>query len=692
MKRIARIISGLVVLGLFLCDAGSQAAYAQDPSLPGPFAVTREEYDFGDTAFTPPGFPGPVEIRGSVHYPTNWTGAPLPLILFLHGRHGVCFQGSSDGPFQWPCPAPNLPIPSYTGYDYISQILASHGYMVVSISANGINAVDNTTSDFGALARAQLIQQHLNLWATFSSVGGAPFGTKFVGKVNMQRIGTMGHSRGGEGVVRHFTLNQSLGSPYGIKAVFALAPVDFSRFVINNVPLAVLLPYCDGDVRDLQGVHFYDDARYNVPGDPAAKHSILVLGANHNFYNTIWTPGSFPASTSDDWLNNIPSGSSDPHCGTGAGNGRLTDAQERATALVYLSAFLRVYVGGESQFLPLLTGAAAPPASAGTSDLFVSYHAPDVPQLRKDVNRLLNATNLTTSTLGGAVTATGLVPYLVCGGPLPQPPQCLPGQLTSRQPHTVPSLFSSATGLSQLMTGWSAATATLVHDIPAGQRNVSGFEALRFRAGVNFDDARNAAGMAQDFTVTLTDGAAATGSVRVSNSSRSLFFPPGTINAVPKIFLNMVRIPLSAFVGINLTDVRSITFKFDQNPQGALMVTDLAFASVQPAVSLPPPAVFDTCLQDDSSGSVLQFNSTTGDYAFCCASGVTVSGKGIVSKQGNIYSLQQGSVETDRRLTVKVDQGLGRGTATLQSPPGRTVCTISDRNTKNNTCVCGSGT
>jgi len=122
------------------------------------------------------------------------------------------------------------------------------------------------------------------------------------------------------------------------------------------------------------------------------------------------------------------------------------------------------------------------------------------------------------------------------------------------------------------------------------------------------------------------------------------------------------------------------------------MVTDLAFASVQPAVSLPPPAVFDTCLQDDSSGSVLQFNSTTGDYAFCCASGVTVSGRGIVSKQGNIYSLQQGSVETDRRLTVKVDQGLGRGTATLQSPPGRTVCTISDRNTKNNTCVCGSGT
>ena len=690
MKRTARIISGLVVVCLFLCDAGSQAAYSQDPSLPGPFAVTREEYDFGDTAFTPPGFPGPVEIRGSVHYPTNWTGAPLPLIVFLHGRHGVCFQGTTAGPFEWPCTPPNQPIPSYKGYDYISQILASSGYMVVSISANGINAVDNSTTDFGALARAQLIQEHLNLWATFNSVGGAPFGTKFVGKINMQRIGTMGHSRGGEGVVRHFVLNQSLGSPYGIKAVFALAPVDFSRFVINNVPFAVLLPYCDGDVRDLQGVHFYDDARYNVPGDPTAKHSILVLGANHNFYNTIWTPGGFPAGTSDDWLGFIPSGSTDPHCGTGAGNGRLTDVQERATAMVYLSAFLRVYVGGESQFLPLLTGAASPPVSAGTSDLFVSYHAPDIPQLRKDVNRLLDATNLTASTLGGAVTGSGLSPYVVCGGPLPQPAQCLSGQSSVRQPHTVPSLFSSATGLSQLMTGWSASTATLVHDIPAGQRNVSGFEALRFRAGVNFDDVRNVAGMAQDFTVTLTDGAAATASVRVSNSSRSLFYPPGAINAVPKIFLNMVRIPLSSFVGINLTDVRSITFKFDQKPQGALMVTDLAFASVPLAVSLPP-AVFDICLQDDSSGAVVQFNSSTGDYVFCCGNGVTVSGRGTLSKQGNIYTLLQGPNETDRRLTVRLDQGVGRGTAALQSPPGKTICTITDRNTKNNTCVCGSG-
>ena len=87
----------------------------------------------------------------------------------------------------------------------------------------------------------------------------------------MHNIGEMGHSRGGEGVVQHFVLNKCLGSPYGIKAVLPLAPVDFNRPIVDDVPLSVILPYCDGDVSDLQGIHFYDDALYTSPGDTTAE-------------------------------------------------------------------------------------------------------------------------------------------------------------------------------------------------------------------------------------------------------------------------------------------------------------------------------------------------------------------------------------------------------------------------------------
>jgi len=569
----------LVLFLLFTFWRG-QTGFAQtpDPGSPGPLAVTTEEYNFGDTAFTPTNFPGPVELIGSVHYPTSLSGLS-PLIILLHGRHATCFQGDGAQFLEWPCAMGRQPIPSYKGYDYLADVLASNGYIVVSIGANGINAKDNQVRDLGALARAELIQKHLDIWKTFNTVGGAPFGTKFVGKVDLTKVGTMGHSRGGEGVVRHYVLNQAQGAPYGVKAVFALAPVDFNRFVVNNAALTVLLPYCDGDVSDLQGVHFYDDARYNVPGDPAPKHYVLVMGANHNFYNTIWSPSSpFPGAT-DDWLAFVAGGSSDSQCGVVSGNNRLTEAQQRGTGLAYMSAFFRAYVGGESQFLPLLTGDAPPPPSATTNNLFVSYHAPDNPDLRLDVNRLLNNTNLSVNTLGGAVTQFGLTPYDLCGGPAPQPAKCLPDEPNARQPHTTPSARSSMRGLSQLRTGWGDLTAFYMNALPGGTRNVSGFQAVQFRVSVNFADLRNIADIPQDFSIVLTDSSGSASAVRVSDFSKALYFPPGSVGPVPKVVLNTVRIPLSAFAQVNLNNIRSVQFKFDQKLSGALLITDVAFAS-----------------------------------------------------------------------------------------------------------------
>lgn len=677
MKKQTRALIGLFVLVAGMLPARIAIAQTSDPSLPGPRAVSREEYDFGDTAFTPPGFPGPVELRGSVHYPTDLNGPPHPLIVLLHGRHSVCFVGTNFGSFQWPCPAGQQSIPSYKGYDYVSSILASNGYIVISISANGINAADNSSGDLGALARAQLIQKHLDIWNNFTTVGGAPFGSKFIGKVNMQRVGVMGHSRGGEGAVRHFQLNQSLGSPYGVKAVFALAPVDFSRFVINNVPLAVLLPYCDGDVSDLQGVHFYDDARYNVPGDMAPKHTILVLGTNHNFYNSIWTPAVFlPAS--DDWSINA-----DSFCGTVAGNGRLTDAQQRSAGLVYMSAFFRVYVGGESQFLPLLTGAAPPPPTAGTPKIFVSYHAADKSTERRDVNRLLDQTALVANTVGGLVTPVGLIPYDACGGAVPETSPCL-ATSNSRQPHTTPSLLSPAHGLSQLTSGWNAMTSSYTNDIPIGQGNVSAFAALQFRASVNFTDGRNTAGQAQDFTVSLTDGSATTRSATVSAASGALFFPPGTLGPVPKVVLNTIRMPLSLFAGVNLADIRTIQFKYNQRATGALLITDIAFTSN--TVSAIPSVVLDKCLVDDSSGNAISFNSMTGDYTVCCGL-TTMSGRGTLLTKGGLLTITD--YTANRRVTINLDSTQRKGSASVQSPPGVTFCTIIDRDITNSTCTCG---
>jgi hypothetical protein len=117
------------------------------------------------------------------------------------------------------------------------------------------------------------------------------------------------------------------------------------------------------------------------------------------------------------------------------------------------------------------------------------------------------------------------------------------------------------------------------NDIPATLENVSGFQAVQFRVSVNFADARNLEGLAQDFRVVLTDASGASSSVRVSNVSGALFFPPGNVGPVPKVVLNTVRVPLNAFGGVNLNTVRSVQLVFDERFQGGVLVTDLAFAS-----------------------------------------------------------------------------------------------------------------
>jgi hypothetical protein len=104
---------------------------------------------------------------------------------------------------------------------------------------------------------------------------------------------------------------------------------------------------------------------------------------------------------------------------------------------------------------------------------------------------------------------------------------------------------------------------------------------LQFRAVVNFDDGRNAG--AQDLSVVLTDGNGTSSSTLVSASSGALYFPPGNamgppFRAVPKIVLSTVRLPLSVFVGVDLTNITSVKMSFDQTATGALMFSDLAFS------------------------------------------------------------------------------------------------------------------
>lgn len=106
--------------------------------------------------------------------------------------------------------------------------------------------------------------------------------------------------------------------------------------------------------------------------------------------------------------------------------------------------------------------------------------------------------------------------------------------------------------------------------------------------------------------------------------------------------------------------------------------TDIGAFELQPS--------FDLCLQDDSSGNLLQINTTTGAYQFTNCTGLTIGGTGTLAKRGNQITLQHNA--SDRRVMASIDSSTKRAIASIQLLSQGQTFSITDRNITNNTCAC----
>jgi hypothetical protein len=551
---------GLTYGGRPALEAPSRALAASGPHdlrrrlpSPGPYDVARREYDFGDRAFQPTDLGAKVEIRANVHFPAGLPDGPYPIVLFMHGNHSSCYRGARAG-FRWPCREGWEPLPNYQGYDYAASRLASFGYIVVSVSANGVNVLGSRLADTGMRQRGELLEEHLDRWQGWSTVGGDPFGDRFVGQVDMTSIGTMGHSRGGEGVVWHVIVDRERDDPYGIDAILPLAPVDFTRETVNRTSLAVVLPYCDGDVFDLQGAHYFDDARYRVPGDPKPKHTLTLLGANHNFFNTVWTPSSgYPGAFDDSF---------------GRCEDKLRPAQQRRVGASYIVSYFRRYLGGEADLDPVWTGEAVP-AGIDPARALMAYMAPDLPDRRLDVDRFTDERSIFRTEAGGDVTSSGLSLLAWCANTFEIP--CVPGDLSFADAHLP--------GLSRGTFGWSGSDGRVRFDLGPGV-DVRAFDALQFRVTVNPGYRANAGVAYQDLSVSLVDGGGDEVAVSAADvGNEALRFPSGLRRFSGHVILQQLRFPLERFASLDLADVRSVVIAFDRTDRGVIDVADLAFSA-----------------------------------------------------------------------------------------------------------------
>lgn len=358
--RIVIVGAALIALAAPTLVGKARADDTADPTAPGPHPVATAEYTLGDTVFEG------GELTGVVHYPSDIATGTHPLVLMAHGLFATCADRSAGAAdlSVWPCPAGIGPIRSYRGYDYLGRRLASHGIVAVSIGANGINAHGNDFPD-----RAALMNKHLELWQRFVTTGGGPLAghlsPDFTEHVDMHDVGTLGHSKGGRGAVYQAADAHQAEWPAGVtvKAVVALAPVISGRGadgLITKIPFLTVMGGCDQVSNDGAQDYFADASTANQ----VRVYQLLVHGANHNFFNTQWSPSSGTPTAEDDALtDSVPDSglgrctSTDP---SHTDERHLTENEQRSVGSAYLSAFFRRYLLGDTQFEPMLTGANHP--------------------------------------------------------------------------------------------------------------------------------------------------------------------------------------------------------------------------------------------------------------------------------------------------------------------------------------------
>lgn len=372
-----------------------------DPSLPGPFPVQsmtygsgndkfRKEYGADATIITQPvdgrnllfgswdGLPGQVRSQwwgfGPDQLPINgriWAPegeGPFPLVLIVHGNH------------------PMLDF-SDPGYAYLGELLASRGFIFVSVDQNFINGgLPDLFAGFSGEndARAWLLLEHLNTWRSWNFDPENPF----YQRVDLENIALIGHSRGGEAAAVAALFNklpvypdyagQAFAYDFNIRAVVAIAPIDgqyrpsLKPVRLTDVNYFVLHGSNDGDAYTFFGINQYERVTF-TPGTQYFKSALYIHRANHGQFNSSWGNNDRASFLVGGFLNR---------------SALLQKEQQEQVAKVYLSAFLEASLHHKDEYLPLLkdsrAGAAWLPGTVyinrfdRAGDLIVANYEEDV--------------------------------------------------------------------------------------------------------------------------------------------------------------------------------------------------------------------------------------------------------------------------------------------------------------------------
>jgi uncharacterized lipoprotein YbaY/dienelactone hydrolase len=525
---------------------------------PAPPASAARQYALGQagvTVMVGDGVVEPLELRGTVAVPSG--PGPHPVVLVLHGSHAVCPPDPRSPEEPEICPQATQ-FRNDPGLGYLLEVLAAQGAIALAPDLNTV-----FRAEVGGLEQEEqrvqfAVERHLEALAA----GDPAFALGAGVTVDPARLELIGHSRGGTwAYALASTWTEGDPAPGGWQAARSLlliaplasAGIDFDPPL--DVPLAVVLPECDGDASFLEGQHYVEAARLD-PNRRSPAVAYFLPGGNHNFFNT--------AVTFDDSLL--------PFSRCLAETPRLSGEDQQRFLAGLAPALRAAWEAGDVQAIPGFDLGAPGPATLYEAPVQLVSVLPA--EQRRPILPGLAAGELSTSPLGGAVQVSGaeldFCPYGMVGSGSP----CRPGVENPGMP-------------AQLHLAWESAGAALRVAIPPAFADASAAAALQLRLAIDPLDPRSSAGEPQRLQVILRDSAGGAAAQVIS-----VAFPPGTVvneRWFGHVFASTLRLPLSAFAGVDPARLTEVALQ-PESPSGAIFLADLELVSNGAALGGPQAA------------------------------------------------------------------------------------------------------
>lgn len=244
-------------------DTHLESIHLQPISKPQyPYTIADFDVDTG-TYLSPFGQEMPYHINGIIGMPEG--AGPFPLALITHGSH------AND----------NEALRFDTGYRYLVEALAKQGIIAVSMDMS--KAYTWKYGDNNDREKSQyLAAEHLQHLLQANDGRGQKYPVDLTGKIDVDQLALIGHSRGGETIFDIAEDMQNKEMP--VKALLCIAPTY--QFIDRTWPeskVALLIPEYDGDVISLDGFSLYEVLNEKTK---APHLAVYLKGANHNYFNS----------------------------------------------------------------------------------------------------------------------------------------------------------------------------------------------------------------------------------------------------------------------------------------------------------------------------------------------------------------------------------------------------------------------